>query len=239
MAQLFKGHIVDDNDYPMPQPAGSATLGHAAGAQPSVSPQQVAAAAGDLERIVGMVNSLRPAVEGVTEALRSGAQQQGYSEGIARAQAEVHTTVMEAMAALTSAQQERHALALQHEGALADLALRIARKVIGAHLEADPTIVARIVQDTLGELEPTVALEVHVHPEDLTTVEAARSELDRLVSGSGSVQIIADNSVDRGGCLLVSPVGDVDARISTKLAVLETAFAAQRKELSAQQGSGA
>ncbi len=230
MAQLFKGHVVDDNNYPMPQAAASATR---QGSNPtaSINEAQVRAAASDLERIVQMVGSLRPAVEGVTEALRSGAQQQGYTEGIARAQAEVQHATMEAMAALTAAQQERHRFAEQHEAALGDLALRIARKVIGAHLAADPTLIAHIVHETIAELEPTVSLEVHVHPEDLPAVEASRSNLERLVQGTGSVRVIADAAVDRGGCILVSPVGEVDARIETKLAVLETAFAAQRRTI--------
>lgn len=233
MAQLFKGHIVDDNNYPMPQSAGSAT-GHAPAHASQISDAEVRAAASDLERIVQMVGSLRPAVEGVSEALRAGAQQQGYNEGLTRAQSEVQHTTMEAMAALTAAQQERHALAEQHESALADLALRIARKVIGAHLEADPSLVARIVHETIAELEPTVSLEVHVHPDDLPAVEASRANIERLVQGTGSVRVVADASVDRGGCVLVSPVGEVDARIATKLAVLETAFAAQRRTIASE-----
>lgn len=234
MAQLFKGHIVDDGSYPMPQPSSSITGGPARDthdAHAEVHPAQVQAAAGDLEKIVQMVQSLRPAVEGVSEALRAGAQQQGYSEGLTRAQAEVQHTTMEAMAALTAAQHERYALAAQHEPALADLALRIARKVIGEHLVADPALVARIVHETIAELEPSVSLEVRVHPDDLAAVESSRASLERLVTGAGSVRITADATVDRGGVVLVSPVGEVDARISTKLSVLETAFAAQRREL--------
>ena len=234
MAQLFKGHIVDDANYPLPQPAHSSTGTHrhdSHGSGADVHPAQVQAAAGDLEKIVHLVQTLRPAVEGVSEALRTGAQQQGYSEGLARAQAEVQHTTMEAMAALTAAQQERHMLATQHEAALADLALRIARKVIGEHLDADPSLVARIAHETIAELEPSVSLEVRVHPEDVAAVESSRASLERLVTGPGSVRVMADPSVDRGGVVLVSPVGEVDARISTKLAVLETAFTAQRREI--------
>ena len=45
------------------------------------------------------------------------------------------------------------------------------------------------------------------------------------------VTITADGAINRGGVVLISPVGDVDARIETKLEVLEIAFLAQRRAL--------
>ena len=252
MAQLFKGHAVDDGAYPMPEPVRRAVMqptggvgqpgSHGQPAQPGgqmsnvdvaamIDHEKLTAAASDIERIVQAVASLRPAVEQVSDSLRHGAQQQGYTDGIARAQAEVKDQLVEAIAALTAAQQERISIARKNEAALADLAMTIARRVIGAHLERDPELVGRIVHETIVDLEPASSVVIHVNPSDLAGVEANHAELERLVAGPGSVAIVADESVDHGGCLLVSPVGEVDARISTKLAVLETAFAAQRREL--------
>ncbi len=51
------------------------------------------------------------------------------------------------------------------------------------------------------------------------------------MQGGGRVEIVADESRGVGGVVLVSPVGEVDARIETKLSVLETAFTAQRRAL--------
>ncbi len=233
MARVIKGNTFDDGQFPMPaDPRGTAGTDHAPDpAFAGVEPAELQHTLGELQQIVGMVAGMRPAVQELAETLRSGAREQGYQEGIARAQAEVQSQLLEVMTTLTAAQQERHRLAVQHEGALADLALQIARKVIGAHLEADPTLVARIVQHAISELEPSTALEVRINPQDLAAVESARREVERLVSGGGRIDIIADETVDVGGVVLVSPVGEVDARISTKLSVLETAFTAQRRAL--------
>jgi flagellar assembly protein FliH len=229
MAQLFKSNLVDDGGYPMPPDPNQAAAPVQAG--PTMSAADFARAAGDLHQMLAAISQMRPSVEGMSEALRSSAQQQGYAEGIQRAQAEVQENLLGAMAALTDAQHERHAIALQHESALAELALQIARKVVGEHLDADPAIVARIVRESISELEPTTSIVVHVNPEDLMFIEHDRAELERLVQGTGEVQIVADAEVGRGGCRIVSPVGDVDARIETRLAVLESAFAAQRRAL--------
>ncbi|MEO6867669.1 MAG: FliH/SctL family protein [Gaiellales bacterium] len=235
-ARVIKGNSFDDEQFPMPpDPRGTgARAGTEHAPDPSfagVEPAELQHTMGELQQIVGMVAGMRPAVQELAETLRSGAREQGYQEGVARAQGEVQSQLIEVMIALTAAQSERHRLAVEHEGALADLALQIARKVIGAHLDADPTLVARIVQQAIIELEPSTALEVHVNPSDLQTVEESRRELERLVQGNGRIDIIADDRVDHGGVLLVSPVGEVDARIETKLSVLETAFRAQRRAL--------
>lgn len=233
MARVIKGSTFDDGQFPMPpDPRGAGTSDH--GVDPAfagVEPAELQHALGELQQIVGMVAGMRPAVQEIAETMRSSAREQGYQEGVARAQAEVQSQLLEVMGTLTAAQQERHRLAQQHEGALADLALQIARKVIAAHLDADPTLVARIVQQAIKELEPSTALEVRVHPADLQMVEGSRRELERLVQGGGRVEITADEHVDHGGVVLVSPVGEVDARIETKLSVLETAFTAQRRAL--------
>lgn len=239
MAQLFKGHIVNTEHYPMPTPAGTpAHAGHPGAhgdagqqAMPTLDVAELSRAAGDLDQIVQLVQALRPTVEQMSDSMRSGAQQQGYNDGIARAQGEVQGQLMEAIAAVTAAQNERHQFAQENQQALADLALKIARKVIGAHLVADPELVARIVESTVADLEPTTSLKVHVNPAEVAIVEQSRAELERMVTGPGTIEIVSDANVDLGGVVLESPVGEVDARIETKLGVLETAFAAQRRQM--------
>jgi flagellar biosynthesis/type III secretory pathway protein FliH len=232
MARVIKGNSFDDGQFPMPRdPRATGAERDSDPTFAGVEPAELQHALGELQQMVGMISGMRPAVQELSEMLRTTAREQGYQEGIARAQSEVQAQLLEVMSTLTAAQQERFRLAQQHEGALADLALQIARKVIGAHLDADPTLVSRIVQHAIAELEPSTSIQVRVSPGDLAAVEASRRELDRLVQGDGDVEIVADEQVDPGGVVLVSPVGEVDARIDTKLSVLETAFTAQRRAL--------
>ena len=155
MARVIKGNSFDDGQFPMPpDPRGQAAEQVVDPAFSGVEPAELQHALGELQQMVGLVHGMRPAVQELAETLRAGGREQGYQEGVARAQAEVQTQLLEVMSALTAAQQERHRLAMEHEGALAELALKIARKVIGAHLDADPTLVARIVEQAIRELEP-------------------------------------------------------------------------------------
>lgn len=232
MAHLFKGSDVNSELYPLPQPARRFARSDE---RPVVDDVQLEETATNLERTVDAAKALAPAIEQLTGLVHSAAREEGYREGLVRAQTELHRSMVEAMATLTAAQRERERIAEINREGLADLALTIARRVIGEHLAADPEIVARIVADTIRELEPSMNVQVRVHPADLDAVERHKEDLDRLVT-DGTTQIVPDATVDRGGCVIVSPAGDVDARIATKLSVLETAFAAQRRHV---EGTGA
>jgi flagellar biosynthesis/type III secretory pathway protein FliH len=227
MADLYKGMSLNTDRFPMPDNAQR----RPEPTMPEMDIAEMEAAANELQRMMQAVKALKPAMDDLTMSVQTGARQQGYADGLARAQAEVQQQLVEAMAALTDAAAQRHKIAQDNEDALAELALRIARKVIGAHLDADPTLIARIVEHSIAELEPSTSIIVKVCPADLAAVEANRAALTRLVKGSGKLEIVGDPTVNVGGCILSSPVGDVDARIETKLSVLETAFAASRRQL--------
>lgn len=235
MARLIKSNFVDDGQFPLPPDKHAAAAHSAAGTGQSafegVEPAELQHALSELREMVSMISGMRPAVAALAETVVAGGRDQGYRDGKAQAQGEVQQQLVEAISALTAAAEERFRLAQQHEAALADLALQIARKVIGAHLEADPALVSGIVRDAIADLEPSTSLHVHLHPDDVPIVAASRNQLDRLVRGTGDIELVADETVDRGGVVLRSQVGDVDARISTKLSVLETAFTAQRRQL--------
>ncbi len=228
MAQFFKAQVLDADGYPLPEQPGPQQPGPGPVAGPADA--EVAAARSELEEMLATIARLRPQVDALSAAAADTARQQGYNDGLARAQAEVKEQLVEAMSALTEAQRERQRIAEAHTEALRQLALQVARKVLGASFEADPALVTRVVEESLREIEPSYSLEVRVHPSSIEFVSGAREELERLVAGGGRIEVTADPTVDVGGCVLSTPVGEVDARISTKLAVLEAALSADRKQ---------
>ena len=115
MARVIKGNTFDDGQFPMPpDPRGQGAPDQGAGdpAFSGVEPAELQHALGELQQIVGMVHGMRPAVQELAETLRTSAREQGYQEGVARAQSEVQTQLLEVMTTLTAAQQERHRLAM-------------------------------------------------------------------------------------------------------------------------------
>jgi flagellar biosynthesis/type III secretory pathway protein FliH len=58
---------------------------------------------------------------------------------------------------------------------------------------------------------------VLVHPDDLETMRAAIEELRASLGGVGHCEVQAERRVGRGGAIVRTPDGDVDARLETKL----------------------
>ena len=93
-----------------------------------------------------------------------------------------------------------------------ELALEIAKKVVGREVSLDREIALTLVKVSLKRLNSRAAAQVHLSPDDFAFVDAHREKLDF----HGSLEIIEDRSVSPGGCLVRTDTGDIDARIESQ-----------------------
>jgi len=76
------------------------------------------------------------------------------------------------------------------------------------------------VRDALAQVEGAARFTVRLHQDDLDLLQKADSQL--LTSAAGrEFQFIASPGVTRGGCLVETNFGTVDARRETKLELLK------------------
>ena len=81
--------------------------------------------------------------------------------------------------------------------------------------EADRSpMVVGFVEEALKKAQDRVHLKVRLNPEDAKEVEAKREEL-QLSVGAGALELVPDARIERGGCLLETEAGSVDARLAT------------------------
>ena len=103
-----------------------------------------------------------------------------------------------------------------------NLAADIAMKIV-ADLPIDKTMVERVVKDALAKAEKEAEIVVLLHPEDLDLLTQGDSELLDESHGAGKVLFKESSEVTRGGCLLDTHYGIVDARRETKVDLLKQA----------------
>jgi flagellar biosynthesis/type III secretory pathway protein FliH len=151
------------------------------------------------------------AIVASAEAAREAARREGVEAGRQEGLAQV-TELLERARAAASA----HADAA--EGDLRTLAVRIAEKILARELALSPAAVVDVVRAALAAAAHRTPLVVRVHPDDVAAVRAARPELD----------VHADPSIGRGGCLVDTEVGTIDARLDVQLAAIERALRAGR-----------
>ncbi len=97
---------------------------------------------------------------------------------------------------------------------LVEFALEIAKKIVGREATIDREIAVALVKVSLKKLHDRSIAEVHLHPDDFEFVQANRAKLDFR----GTLELIADQTVSVGGCLIHTETGDIDARIESQFA---------------------
>ena len=103
-----------------------------------------------------------------------------------------------------------------------NLAADIAMKIV-AGTPGDKSMGETVVKDALAKAEKDTDVVVLLNEADLELLSQADSELLQRTHGSSEVVFKASPEVSRGGCLLETRYGTVDARIETKADVLKKA----------------
>jgi flagellar biosynthesis/type III secretory pathway protein FliH len=105
------------------------------------------------------------------------------------------------------------------------LARKMAEKIVGRAVELDPTIMGEIAGQALAASRSRGgSVVLRVHPEDLAAVEQTRPQWAQRIAAAADVRVVSDDSVDRFGCVVVTPVGRLDARLQIQLDALERAL---------------
>jgi len=164
------------------------------------------------------------AVMDVLAEARADAEQirrQALEEGYAAGRHEALEALAPALSALGTATEEVRAAqaeaASELERRAVELGMALASKVLAGALSVQPERVLDSVQGALRGIVERERVIVMVNPEDLEIVQGAAEELKATLGGIDHCVIEAERRVGRGGCIVRTPVGDVDARIETKL----------------------
>ena len=113
---------------------------------------------------------------------------------------------------------ERVAVADAVERSAVELALRIAEQAVRAAVDADPERVLDAVRGALRALVERERVLVLVNPEDLEAVRAGLAPMMDELGGVGHWEVQAERRVTRGGAVVRTADGEIDASLETKLA---------------------
>lgn len=153
--------------------------------------------------------------------IREEARAVGYEEGFAAGHATATAALEPAVKTLTAAVEQARELAAQQaeatEQAAVELALRIAEKVVAGALDAEPGRVIDVVRGALRSVVDRERLVIQVNPDDLALVRDAFAAVSSSLGGIEHVDVQQERRVGRGGALVRTSVGEIDATIETKL----------------------
>lgn len=110
------------------------------------------------------------------------------------------------------------------EADLVQLALAVARKIVGRDVSLGPEAVTRIIREALGQVEHAGKITIKLNPADLELLADIKPQLLSGLPEAGRAVFEADEGIARGGCLIETDEGEVDARIERQFQVVEEAF---------------
>ena len=119
---------------------------------------------------------------------------------------------------------ERRKLIEDTEPALANLSIGIAEKIIGLEVSTNNDVIMGVVKEALADMKDREEVRIRVNPDDYHIVNNDRSSLMRMVEGLKDFDLSVDSKVTRGGCIIETNLGNIDARLETQLAAITTAF---------------
>jgi flagellar assembly protein FliH len=155
--------------------------------------------------------------EAEADALRAVAREEGLREGREEALAAL-TPALEALTqAAEGVQASQFARAERLEAHAVDLALFLAERVLGGALAVQPERVVEAVRGALRGIVERERVTVLVHPDDLELVRDALDDVRASLGGIEHCEVQAERRVSRGGAVVRTPDGDVDARVEVKL----------------------
>jgi len=155
------------------------------------------------------------AAEAEREAELDAARAQGYDEGLAAGRAEVSGAARALAGAAARLDEASASAAADAEPIAVGLALRIAEKVLGGELEARPEVVLDVVRGALRRLTEPLPATVLVNPEDAELVRGAIGDFS--VEHGGELTVREERRVERGGCVVSTRAGEIDAQITAQL----------------------
>jgi flagellar assembly protein FliH len=154
----------------------------------------------------------------VREMARAEGFEEGRAQGMEAARVETAHAASALATALEEAQQRLEADAELLEWQAVELSLQLTEKIVGAALEVNPELVLDVIKGGLRRLVERDRVTVLVNPDDLELVRGAVDEVAASLGGIERLEAHGERRVGRGGAVLRTPVGEIDARVETQLA---------------------
>ncbi len=146
------------------------------------------------------------------EAAVAEGRAEGERKGWEAAKEDVAAAIARLGEALEKVEASARAAAKPYASELVELALIVARELVGAEIGRDPAPLVQLIERCLDDVVGESAITIKLHPADRAALIAARPDLLRP-----DLRVIEDPTLARGGCLVESARRMVDARLEERL----------------------
>ncbi|HVW90157.1 MAG TPA: FliH/SctL family protein [Gaiellaceae bacterium] len=167
------------------------------------------------ERSAQIVAEAQARAAEIEQEARNAGFEAGRLEGTRLAEAEAESALASIAAAAARVDAVRDAETSRIERRAVELAISLAERIVHGALDAEPERIHDVVAGALRRIVDRDRLAIEVSPDDVDRVRAwcdAQTELDGV-----RVDVRAERRVPRGGCVVRTQDGEIDARVGEQL----------------------
>jgi type III secretion protein L len=143
-------------------------------------------------------------------AIREQSGREGYEEGLRQLNEIISDAKRKYGKILEGAETE-----------LLKLSLKIAERIVGKALELDRSILLDIIHKAIQSLKYQKEIRIRIHPDDVAYLKDQKMQLYAMLGESKEIEVVEDPLVGKGGCIIDTEIGTIDARLETQLKVME------------------
>lgn len=147
------------------------------------------------------------------EELRQTGYDEGYQEGLGRYTEQTTRALMEI---------EKYQARIEPE--YIRLVCACVEKIIGQELALSPEAIIGIVRTTLTDATQQREINVRINPVDGDLLKKNQRRLLDVLARANSIEIREDATISRGGCIVVTELGTIDASLERQLEALRAAL---------------
>ncbi len=155
------------------------------------------------------------------ETIKKSAYDEGYRSGLNQASADIENLRNNVVKFLGASKEVFEYIAPD----ILEISIEIAKKIIKKEVETDPQVLINTITDvlkTISKNEPKI--NIRVRPQSAQFVKDTLPTVMYQYGIEAKINVIADPSVEEGGCIFQTANGIVDASIDTQLEIIKKAL---------------
>lgn len=140
----------------------------------------------------------------------------GYEEGLTKANNEAKIIRNQASVVLKQAETHRAETLENLEKDIINLSVDIAQKLIARQLSLEPETVISIAHEAIQLIKTREKVTIFINPAENEVFELYKGELHRMLPANASLDLITDEAITPGGCIVETEHGKVEATLESR-----------------------
>lgn len=168
-----------------------------------------------------LIEEAESKVEHLQEEAHSEGYNLGFEESFNKSQEHLDHLFSNIQSIADYLLERRQEILKESQGQLLAILLSSIRKIIYQLSETQEDLIIKTLNEAFSRVSTQTDIVLRVNPLDFNLVEEWTPKIQDRFKNLTSIKVFEDSKVDRGGCLVETDFGEIDARIATQISRLE------------------